>query len=821
MAGAFGAHAEDAAQPLARLQQIQGSAAGSTVQLGADFLSYARARSTPVEFKHQLVERLLPTVPRRGQPHPIEPGQPFGKFTIVEKLGKGGMAVVYRALDPERASGSDFGSRQKRERDQYVALKVMKEDLALQPEYVRRFLREAANAALIAHPNVVSVFEVGSVSGRLYFTMELIEGETLKDTLARGPLGEDDGIQVLCQLVDGLEAAHERGIGHRDLKPSNIMLVTSRARYGVELKDDFDVRVKVTDFGLAHMLDADTSDVTPEGGFLGTAKYVAPEVIKGGETTLKSDLFSLGVLAFQMFAGRAPFQAKTKLEFITANLQAKAPLLNTVVPQISRDLALLVDAMLDKEPERRPDAQALRKDLARLAGRRSGKERVVVDDPSSAFHETGLGKRPRAPSPAVLAGGGVAAAVVVLVLLVVLFKSPPPPPPPPPVVTERPKPPPPDVVTERPPPEPTGVRGVESLPWVPLPPRAEFADAMACVEFTRAVERGDVAWAEGRPLEALSSWEAAERLAPAALEPLRARVRGARRDAALLRADEAQRRGNTAQEVLELEAAVAFGADGHEVAARLERARALRELQQKLTDAPARRARDPAAAVRALEELLPLARSLGAEYEGEVQAALARARGVAPPSTETPTATEPPPGTPRTPAEERLAQAEGLLREQLYDAAERAIEVARESGAPAARVELLLRRLSRARLTPEGFVFLEVPGQGEPHGFYARPERVTNREFHAWFAGSSAAMMPPRAWRGAGSPPKGEEDEPVTGVVAEQARAFAEARGDRLATAPELEALRAHVRAPAGAGVPGEGGRYDGGFYTVRDTGRP
>ncbi|MCW8140642.1 MAG: serine/threonine protein kinase, partial [Planctomycetota bacterium] len=416
-------HLEDAAQPLAQLEQIQGQAARTTIQLGADFLSYARATSTPVEFKHQLVERLLPTVPRRGQPYLVKEGASFGKFTIAEQLGKGGMAVVYRAVDPERGSGSGSGSVERR---QQVALKVMREDISHDPEYVRRFLREAANAALIDHPNVVRVHEVGSVKGRLYFTMELIEGETLKETLARGPLPEEQGLQVLCQLVDGLIAAHERGIGHRDLKPSNIMLITGRTRYGLELEgDDFDVQVKVTDFGLAHMLDADTSDVMPEGRFLGTAKYVAPEVIKGGETTLKSDLFSLGVLAFQMFAGRAPFAARSKLEFITANLQAEAPPLDSVAP-VSRDLARLVDAMLKKEPAERPDAISLRRDLGRLAGRRTRRERVVVaDDPSSAFHR-GLPDAPRRAAPAGVIIGVAAGLVVVVVALALVLRRPPP-----------------------------------------------------------------------------------------------------------------------------------------------------------------------------------------------------------------------------------------------------------------------------------------------------------------------------------------------------------------------------------------------------------
>src|SRR5690606_9763870 len=135
----------------------QGSAAGATVQLGADFLSYARERFDASRFKAELIQRLLPTVPTHGQPRVVRPGTRFGKFELEEPRGKGGMAEVYQAIDLERAAGSGFGARD--ERAARVALKVMKAEIALDPEYVRRFLREAANTALIDHPNVVKVDE--------------------------------------------------------------------------------------------------------------------------------------------------------------------------------------------------------------------------------------------------------------------------------------------------------------------------------------------------------------------------------------------------------------------------------------------------------------------------------------------------------------------------------------------------------------------------------------------------------------------------------------------------------------------------------------
>ena len=512
-----------------------------TVQLSADFLDYARERFTAPRFKDELERRLLPTVPADGSFGAIEPDAPFGKFWVVDGLGRGGMAEVYLARDSERLDGTSGDAA-----GALVALKVMRPELAADAAYVRRFIREAANTALIDHPNVVSVLEVGAVEGRLYFTMEFIQGETLKDHLAAGPMPEEEGLQVLCQLVDGLVAAHQRGITHRDLKPSNIMLVTNEARYGFGLADEFDVHVKITDFGLAQMIDLDESQATA-GHFLGTAKYVAPEVVRGEPATLQSDVYSLGVLAFQVFAGRAPFRARNKAEFVVANLSETPARLDAVVP-VSADLGRLVDAMLDKEPGRRPAALGLRRDLLRLGARRGREPVRVVDDPTSVFLTAPpVRSAPRLPridldDPRVIVAGAAAALVVVLALLMLLIGGGAPPPPPPLDLPPEPPRAPAEVAPRGEPPsvapgDPLGVR-------VRMPPGTAFRDQLARLDFDAAMTDGDAAWRRGEGQVAVEAWRRAASLLSAPRADLARRIRVGARGAALREGDAAREAGD-------------------------------------------------------------------------------------------------------------------------------------------------------------------------------------------------------------------------------------------------------------------------------------
>ncbi|MEZ6188676.1 MAG: protein kinase [Planctomycetota bacterium] len=508
------------------------------------------------------------------------------------RLGKGGMAEVYLAEDPERP-----------ERERQVALKVMKAKIAHDPTYVKRFLREAANAALIEHPNVVTVFEVGAVEGRLYFTMELIEGETLKERLEEGPLSEEDGVVVLMQLLDGLLAAHERGIGHRDIKPSNVMLVDSRARYGVELRDVFDVHVKVTDFGLAQMQGIDKSE-SLEGRFLGTAKYVAPEVIRGKEATLKSDVFSLGILAFQLFSGGTPWPARSKVEYITANMDLDAPRLSDRA-EVSDGLSDVVDRMLAKDPDQRPDASQLRRALSRLVARDHGFGGDLFSD--DAGRDRGpQGAASDAPPTLLLAGF----ALVMLLVLGLVFALSGGDPPQEPRLTD--------------PLDPDGpVDDPEEVdpptPDDPALPRAvrEFGVLAGLAPDARAAaERGDEAWERGDVPAALAAWAGVERSLGRSTRALARRLQAARRDDALTRAKRARAEGDLHATYCALDDAVAAGADEEVVRARdalwaeLEERHAVIAELQELEGAP-RGARGAVEA--ALRALRPRAEAAGLE----------------------------------------------------------------------------------------------------------------------------------------------------------------------------------------------------------------
>jgi len=609
------------------LNPLQGTAAGTTVQLGADYLSYARERHDAGTFKKKLVEKLLPTVPRRGKIRPVRPGQMFGKFEILEPLGKGGMAFVYRALDPERvpADGAPQGIGGV---SPEVAIKVMKSEIALDPDYVGRFLREAANTALIDHPNVVTVLEVGSVEGRLYFTMELIEGETLKEHLRQGPVMEEEGVQILCQIFDGLVAAHKKGVAHRDLKPANVMILTTEDRYGFSIAGEFDVHLKITDFGLAHQMSLDQSAVGEGKRFLGTAKYIPPEVALGEDATLKSDVFSLGILAFSMFAGEPPFRARTKMDYITANVEQEAPLLTDKVP-VSAEISALVDRMLEKDPAGRPDAEAVGRDLRRLTKRKGRAPILVDDDVESTFYhlrrsspedskdsaseriaavlpENVDAAAVRASLPYLAGGGGVL--VLLLGLLFLRGTSKDVEPTPTPEVSRA--------SASRSKPTPTRSKAPRVKPSIDrsapladplalparLPPSKAFKDRLARGEFLRLIRKGDAAWRKDDSQTALKAWRAAKAgLAGRAPQPLVDRLHAAARKVYLASGRAQKAKG-------ELENALAMMSAGLTLAPQDEElTREHEELQASVTD------------LRAVEEGIKKARVLAftPEQRGE------------------------------------------------------------------------------------------------------------------------------------------------------------------------------------------------------------
>jgi serine/threonine protein kinase len=278
-------------------------------------------------------------------------GQTVSHYRVVGKLGTGGMGVVYDAEDerlPRR-----------------VALKFLSDELADDADAARRLRREAQTIALLNHPNICTIYDVDDHDGRLFIAMERLEGTTLKLHMARHTLGTPRIANIGSQVAQALAAAHAKGIIHRDIKPGNIFI----SEQG---------RVKVLDFGLARRLAAATSGggsmegSTIPGRPLGTASYMAPERILQLPLDARSDLFSLGVVIFEMATGRLPFTAATTGETVTNILEKEPTALTLLSPSRPRDLERIVAVLLRKKADDRyQSADALHRDLVALQRRES------------------------------------------------------------------------------------------------------------------------------------------------------------------------------------------------------------------------------------------------------------------------------------------------------------------------------------------------------------------------------------------------------------------------------------------------------------------
>ena len=238
-------------------------------------------------------------------------GQTLSHFKITAKLGEGGMGEVYRAEDTAL--------------DRDVAIKFLPEALTEDPERLARFEREAKVLASLNHPNIAGIHQIEKADGRQLLVMELVEGEDLADRMGRGTMPIEDAVDIAGQVAEGLEAAHERGIVHRDLKPANIKLTP-------------DGQVKILDFGLAKAQEATeaspdltrsptlTAQMTQAGVILGTAAYMSPEQARGQEADPRSDLWALGVVLWEMLAGRQLFAEPTVSDTLAAVLRAEIDL---------------------------------------------------------------------------------------------------------------------------------------------------------------------------------------------------------------------------------------------------------------------------------------------------------------------------------------------------------------------------------------------------------------------------------------------------------------------------------------------------------------
>jgi eukaryotic-like serine/threonine-protein kinase len=268
----------------------------------------------------------------------LTPGTRIGPYEVVALLGAGGMAEVYRAKDTRL--GRD------------VAIKVVSEALGADGAFLERFEREAKLAAALAHPNVVALHDVGFHDGKPYFVTELLEGETLRERLARGPLPSSTALEWAAQIAQGLSAAHERGIAHRDLKPENVFITR-------------DGHVKVLDFGIAKLVGAAQGGVphglldetvsssgssTSTGMVLGTPGYMSPEQVQGNPVDARTDFFSLGSVLYEMLCGRRAFAAGAVVESGYAILHNEPEALPANVPS---QVAQVVQRCLQKDPARR------------------------------------------------------------------------------------------------------------------------------------------------------------------------------------------------------------------------------------------------------------------------------------------------------------------------------------------------------------------------------------------------------------------------------------------------------------------------------------
>jgi eukaryotic-like serine/threonine-protein kinase len=302
-------------------------------------------------------------------------GSLVGEYEIERKIGEGGMGSVYAAVH------SILGKR--------VAIKIIAAEVSKDEGAIARFRREARVVAQLASPHIVDVSGFGELAdGRAYFVMEFLVGELLRDRLARGRVPLDEALELLDQIIRGLEAAHEAGIVHRDLKPENIFIVRGRATKPV---------VKLLDFGIVKLSKQDKDVAKTQAGVLiGTPLYAAPEQIRAAaEVDHRADIYALGGVAFEMILGRVPFVRSTVVELIAAHLECPPPQPRTLWPEIPAVLDAVLAAMLVKDPMKRPTLGHVQEAIEKL---RSAASANVT--PTIGLFEVGGSVAPtRASSP--------------------------------------------------------------------------------------------------------------------------------------------------------------------------------------------------------------------------------------------------------------------------------------------------------------------------------------------------------------------------------------------------------------------------------------